>query len=224
MLGSVETLRRLEGRLDEERRARFFSIALRQGERLLGLIEDLLLTASVEQHEKRVVIGDVDLPALLDEVAVDLADLAGDRIVVRFDGEERWIRTDGQLLRHVVTNLAENATKYAPGGPIELRAATGRIGDVDRALVRVVDHGPGIPASDRVRAFARFVQLDGSSTRPRGGTGLGLYLSAQISHLLGGTLSVADTPGGGATFALSLPCELAPVDGLPDRAKEPVSP
>ena len=208
MLGSVETLRRLDGRLDAEGRARFFGIALGQGQRLQRLIEDLLFTASVEHRKERVVIDDVELPDLLRDVVEDVGEEAQRRVVVRLDGDARRIRTDGAKLRRLLTNLVGNAAKYAPTGPIELLVATGTIGDVERVLVRVVDHGPGIAVSDRGRAFERFVQLDGSSTRARGGTGLGLYLSAEITRLLGGTLSVVDTPGGGATFALSLPCEL----------------
>ena len=208
MLGSVETLRRLDGRLGSDGRERFFGIALRQGERLQRLIEDLLLTASVEHRNEQVVVEDVDLSLLLREIAEDLCEQADGRIVVRVDGAAGPIRTDGEKLRQVVVNLVENAAKYAPTGPIEVLAATGTIGDVERALVRVVDHGPGIAPTDRARAFDRFVQLDGSSTRIRGGTGLGLYLCAQITQLLGGSLTVVDTQGGGATFALSLPCEL----------------
>jgi signal transduction histidine kinase len=69
----------------------------------------------------------------------------------------------------------------------------------------VRDHGPGIDARDVERAFERFVQLDQSATRRHGGTGTGLYLSRQLADLLGATLDVEPTPGGGATFVLALP-------------------
>jgi signal transduction histidine kinase len=77
----------------------------------------------------------------------------------------------------------------------------------------VVDHGPGIPAGERDRVFERFVQLDQSSTRRQGGTGLGLYLCRQLAGLLDGTLTLEETPGGGCTFRLRLPVVPAGPDG-----------
>jgi signal transduction histidine kinase len=88
----------------------------------------------------------------------------------------------------------------------------------------VIDHGPGIPLADRERVFERFVQLDQSSTRRQGGTGLGLHLSRQLAELLGATLELSETPGGGCTFTLDLPLSdedsvapvvVAPADSLP---------
>jgi signal transduction histidine kinase len=208
MLGSVETVRRLGGRLDDHARERFLAIARRQGQRLQRLIEELLLSAALARGHEPVVVEEVDLRRLLGDVVHGLAEQETGRIVVRVDDDARMIHTDSAKLRQVVANLVENATKYAPTGPIEVRAACGTIGEAERVLIRVVDHGPGIPPRDRARAFEHFVQLDGSSTRARGGTGLGLYLCAQVTELLDANLRLGDTPGGGATFALSLPVAL----------------
>jgi signal transduction histidine kinase len=78
--------------------------------------------------------------------------------------------------------------------------------------VTVVDHGPGSPAEQQERVFERFVQLDQSSTRTQGGTGLGLYLCRRLSELLGASLTLAETPGGGCTFTILLP---PPTDEVP---------
>jgi signal transduction histidine kinase len=109
--------------------------------------------------------------------------------------------TDRSKLARILLNLVENATKYAPSGPIDLFATSAGA----EVCFRVVDHGPGIPVADRARAFERFVQLDQSSTRRQGGTGLGLHLSRQLAQLLDGTLTLTETPGGGCTFSLALP-------------------
>lgn len=203
MLGSVETLRRLDGRMAEESRDRFFTIAHRQGKRLQRLIEELLLTASLDHRQEVVVATTCRLAEVFEEVAVDLADQSQGRILARCEPGAETISTDPHKIRQVVTNLVENATKYAPEGDIEVLAVpTG-----SRIEVRVVDHGPGIGPQDRARAFDRFVQLDGSSTRAQGGTGLGLYLCRRVADLLEGELELRDTPGGGATFILSLPRE-----------------
>jgi signal transduction histidine kinase len=71
------------------------------------------------------------------------------------------------------------------------------------AVLRVVDHGPGVPADDRVRIFDRFRR--GDSARSRHGSGLGLAIVRQVATVHGGAVEVEDTPGGGATFALRLP-------------------
>ncbi|MFI5040253.1 MAG: sensor histidine kinase [Acidimicrobiales bacterium] len=213
VLGSVETLHRLEGRLDGEARERFFTIAQRQGKRLQRLIEELLLTAAVEHRQELVLAEPVDVCEVLAEVAEDLAGAAHGRIVVECDPAVTGVLTDPHKLRQILTNLVENAAKYAPVGLIEVDATA----EAERVGIRVVDHGPGIAATDRERVFERFVQLDGSSTRAQGGTGLGLYLCAQVAELLEAELDLSETPGGGATFTLWLPRVPANLPASVDR-------
>ncbi|HVM01461.1 MAG TPA: HAMP domain-containing sensor histidine kinase, partial [Acidimicrobiales bacterium] len=134
---------------------------------------------------------------------------------IRFHGSgSAIVHTSEPKLRQVVSNLVENACKYAPGSPVDvvLRA------DGEWSRIEVVDGGPGIPVADRERVFERFVQLDQTSTRSRGGTGLGLYLCRQVTVLLGGSLTLGDSPGGGCRFVLALPSVPA------DRAGRPVAP
>jgi signal transduction histidine kinase len=208
MLGSVSTLARLHGRMKDEDRERFFNMATRQGKRLQRLIEELLLTAAVEQREEYCNPEDVDLAEMLTELSDDLTELSEGRIESRSLDGGRMVRTDPHKLRQVLINLIENAAKYAPAGPIEVssRPASKAPGMV---AVTVVDHGPGIAPADRERVFERFVQLDQSATRSRGGTGLGLYLCLRLADLLGTDLELTETPGGGSTFTLLLPA-LAP--------------
>ena len=73
----------------------------------------------------------------------------------------------------------------------------------DLAVVRIVDHGAGVPAEDRVRIFDRFRR--GDSARGRHGSGLGLAIVRQVAAVHAGTVAVEPTPGGGATFVLTLP-------------------
>ena len=204
MLGSVSTLARLHHRMGEDDRERFFGMATRQGKRLQRLIEELLLTAAVEQREEQCRPDDVDLAEMLAELRDDLAEVSEGRIVVGCDENAGWVRTDADKLRQVLINLTENAAKYAPTGSIEVVA---RPSSLARGLVSlsVVDHGPGIAAADRDRVFERFVQLDQSATRSRGGTGLGLYLCKRLADLLGTPLDLSETPGGGCTFSLVFP-------------------
>ena len=107
-------------------------------------------------------------------------------------------------IRQVITNLVGNALRFSPdGSPIELVVGV----DAARgmATISVVDHGDGIPPQLQERIFERFFRADSSRARDTGGSGLGLAIVASIVNLHGGSVSVLDTPGGGATFRVSLP-------------------
>lgn len=221
MLASVSTLRRLDARIDDEAKGRFFDMAIRQGKRLERLIEELLLVGAVEHREERCTIGEVDLAALLDELAHEVSELAGDRLQLTLLPPAARIATDEHKLLQILLNLVENAAKYAPTGPIEVtaRRVLRPLQGQEHFVFMVVDHGPGIPSGDRERVFERFVQLDQSSTRAQGGTGLGLYLCCKLADLLGAWLTLSETAGGGCTFTLLLPCASGePAASMPERS------
>lgn len=111
---------------------------------------------------------------------------------------------DEDKLRQVVTNLIGNAMRFTPDdSPIEL------VVDVDRAggygSISIVDHGEGIPPQLREKIFQRFWRADTSRTRETGGSGLGLAIVAGIVAKHEGHVEVLETPGGGATFRVSIP-------------------
>jgi signal transduction histidine kinase len=213
VLGSVSTMRRCRGRLDEADEDRLLTTALEQGDRLRRLIEDLLQVASAEHGDMRAERSPVDVAALVAGVVGDMSGTSGHRLAAHVDPGCRGVNSDSNRVRQILTNLVENAIKYAPSGPIEVLARPAPAA-VD---LMVVDHGPGIPDEvDRERVFERFVQLDQSSTRRQGGTGLGLYLCRQLAGLLDSTLTLEQTPGGGCTFRLRLPVSAVPA--APDSA------
>jgi two-component system OmpR family sensor kinase len=107
-------------------------------------------------------------------------------------------------VRQVVTNLMGNALRFTKDdSPIEI------VVDVDRAarygVIAIVDHGEGIPPQLREKIFQRFFRADSSRTRDTGGSGLGLAIVAGIIANHEGYVEVVETPGGGATFRVSLP-------------------
>jgi two-component system OmpR family sensor kinase len=112
-------------------------------------------------------------------------------------------------IRQVITNLIGNAMRFTPDdSPIEL------VVEVDRpagfGVISIVDHGEGIPPQLREKIFQRFWRADTSRTRDTGGSGLGLAIVAGIVANHNGHVEVLETPGGGATFRVSLP--LLPVE------------
>jgi two-component system OmpR family sensor kinase len=111
---------------------------------------------------------------------------------------------DDMRLRQVLGNIIRNALVHTPAAtPIEvtLRAEEGV------AVIELADHGPGIPEAEAGLVFERFHRADPERSRDRGGSGLGLSISAAVVGAHGGTISVGATPGGGATFRIELPLQ-----------------
>ena len=124
-------------------------------------------------------------------------------------------------VRQVVTNLLGNARRFSPeDGPIELVVDSDRVRGT--ASISIVDHGEGIPPQIREQIFERFWRADTSRARETGGSGLGLAIVASIMKALHGSVSVSETPGGGATFTMTLP--LAPSRATPAHLLEDTQP
>ncbi len=114
-------------------------------------------------------------------------------------------------IRQVITNLIGNAMRFTPNGsPIEIGVGV----DPARrmATVSIIDHGEGIPPQIRGKIFERFWRADSSRQRATGGSGLGLAIVAAIVAAHRGEVDVVETPGGGATFRVSLPLLPRPTD------------
>jgi signal transduction histidine kinase len=112
---------------------------------------------------------------------------------------------DALRLQQILTNLIHNAIKFTDSGSIAVRAS-GITEGAEMALQIVVeDTGCGIPERKRLQIFEAFSQLDVSTTRRHGGLGLGLAISAQLAHLMGGSISAEGNPTGDSTFRLRLP-------------------
>ncbi|WP_300267367.1 HAMP domain-containing sensor histidine kinase [Microbacterium sp.] len=124
-------------------------------------------------------------------------------------------------VRQIIANLLGNARRFsAEDSPIEL------VVDADRAYgtgsISIVDHGDGIPPQIREQIFERFWRADTSRARETGGSGLGLAIVASIVAALHGSVRVDETPGGGATFTVTLP--LAPAQATPEHLLEDTQP
>ncbi|MEU3601994.1 HAMP domain-containing sensor histidine kinase [Streptomyces sp. NPDC006798] len=166
--------------------------------RLQQLAADLLLLARLDAGE-RPGRSRVDLAALAREELSQRG--AADRVpvtVVAADGVE-VLGSPGQLAR-VLGNLLDNAQRHAAGA---VTVSVRREGA--DAVLAVGDDGSGVPEAERERVFERFVRLDEARGRDDGGAGLGLAIARDVARRHGGTLTVADSPAGGALFVLRLP-------------------
>ncbi|MCP3137384.1 sensor histidine kinase [Pyxidicoccus xibeiensis] len=104
-------------------------------------------------------------------------------------------------MEQAVTNLLQNAARYAPGMPVTVRVQSE--GPWARLVVR--DSGPGIHEKDHARIFERFAQAD--SEQFAGGFGLGLWIVKQVVEAHSGTVALTSRPGAGSAFTLMLPCD-----------------
>jgi len=113
------------------------------------------------------------------------------------------VHADPDALDQILSNLVDNALKYASdGGRLEVEGQAD--GPDGRYLIRVLDRGPGIPPSFRSRLFTSFARSQNRLERPQGGLGVGLSIARGLARKMGGDLQYAPRPGGGAVFTLSL--------------------
>jgi len=127
------------------------------------------------------------------------------RFRIQMDSSLEAVRTDGKTLQQILMHLLTNALKFTERGEIalEIRPHPGARDDFVEFCVS--DTGIGIGKKDQEVIFEEFRQLDGSSTRQYGGTGLGLSLCKKMAHALGGRIEVQSEPGQGSIFSVILP-------------------
>jgi signal transduction histidine kinase len=130
-----------------------------------------------------------------------------------FDGAlPSWVMGDPGRLRQIVVNLVENAIKFTDRGSLRVEVSRGENSPGGGAglAIRVIDTGVGIPLEAQTRIFLRFERADVSTTRRKGGAGLGLSIVKSLVEALGGQVSVPRKPGEGAEFRVVLPRVAAP--------------
>jgi PAS domain S-box-containing protein len=171
---------------------------------LLSIINDILDLSKIEAGKLRLEDSDFNLSAVLDNVASIINPGAQEKgLVVEIDRDAvpAWLRGDMVRLRQALLNFAGNAVKFTDKGRIMLSALLLKDDD-EGLLVRfaVADSGIGITPEARQRLFQAFEQVDVSTTRKYGGTGLGLTITKQLAQMMGGEVGVDSTPGVGSTF------------------------
>ncbi len=175
-------------------------VVLDEDLRVQRLVEDLLLLARADEGTLASRRHPVDLDDLVFEVATQLRTATGLRIDTTSVSAGRVAGDEAQL-RRLLRNLGDNAARHA-------RTRVGfslRETPAGTVVLRVDDDGPGVPESERVRIFERFVRLDDARSRDTGGSGLGLAIVAEIAAAHAGTVSAAGSPLGGARFEVEVP-------------------
>lgn len=179
-----------------------------------AMIAEILESARLDSANGGLQLEDVDLEALVEEAIgnVSLREPGAMRAGPPIPGGAP-VRADKARVRKVLANILDNAVKYSRGSgrPVEVRLESGPEG----AVVRVEDHGPGIPEAELPKIFEPFYRVDRSRSRDTGGYGLGLSLCKRIMEAHGGSISIASREGEGAEVSLAFP---PPRDSRPNNA------
>ncbi|HUG48493.1 MAG TPA: ATP-binding protein [Candidatus Limnocylindria bacterium] len=172
-----------------------------ESQRMAALVEDLLLLARLDQG-RPLRREPVDLSRVVSDAVADSRALEPGRPLAADVEPGVVVEGDEDRLRQVMGNLFANVRMHTPAdAPLEV-SLVARDGF---CRVRLADRGPGIAPEHEARIFDRFYRADAGRSRDRGGSGLGLSIAASVALAHGGRLSYEPTPGGGASFELSLP-------------------
>lgn len=177
------------------------SNALRDTNRLQNLVEDLLLAARLENNW-RPLPEPIDIGGIARECAAHLhTRFPQADIRVSVPGNLPAFQADKAGVTAIIQNLLENAVKYSPeGSAVELTAAPHE----GKLLLRVADHGIGIPNEEKNAIFEKFYRIGNEEVRKTTGTGLGLYIVKQVVHAHGGSIAVSDNQPNGTVFTIEL--------------------
>ena len=186
-----------------------FSHILKSGQHLLAIINEILDLSKLGAGKLCVESRPLDLVAIINDalgIARESAHAGDLELTIEIDRRlPGWVMGDPLRLRQILVNLLDNAVKFTQEGDVRLTV----IPDGNRICFSVIDTGIGMDDSKINQIFEPFEQVDGSTTRQFGGTGLGLPISRNLARLMGGDITVQSTLDQGSTFTLCLPLETA---------------
>ncbi|WP_083943197.1 ATP-binding protein [Sphingomonas soli] len=207
-------------RLDAQVRDRV-GIVHDAGVTMRSLVDDILDVAKMETGNLTVDAAPMDVCAVLKDVTrmwEEQARAKGLGFHLELTHAPCWIVSDAGRLRQIVFNLLSNAIKFTEAGSVTVRAIDEGAGDARRLKLIVADTGIGIPAEKFGDIFESFRQVDTSTTRKYGGTGLGLTICRNLAEALGGEIHVESEDGHGSRFIVDLPLVPAEAPQVAERA------
>ena len=206
IMGMIEILK--DKSLSESDREKYISIVEQTGKNLQQIINDILDISKVEAGHLDIEKTQFRLEEFLSDICRHfqvLAERAKNELIFKMDGDlPEYIVSDQGRVRQILTNLIGNSLKFTHEGRVVVTC----LADEGGITFRVQDSGLGIPKKEQCKLFKAFSQVDHSSSRKYGGTGLGLLLSKKLAQSLGGDVKLdVSRPGVGSIFSFRLPTE-----------------
>ena len=181
-----------------------------EANRLNELIGRLLALARMEEGNQHTQMGPVPLGDLVCEVAKDAQfEAQGRNCQVRCDvAQDSIVLGNSALLHSAVENVVRNAMRYTHEGTgIEVELQRANLANGPEAIIRISDHGPGVPQEALSKLFRPFYRIDNARNRQTGGVGLGLSITERAVRLHGGSVTAQNRPGGGLIVEIRLPAQ-----------------
>lgn len=195
---NLETM--LKRHLNPDQQRKLLENTLSETNRLNTLTSNILTTAQLESGQHPLSAQAVNLSEIMTEQLHQFQLRHPSRTFITRVTPDVWIKGEQLLLELLISNLLENAIKYAPQ-PSTITAGVENIKD-KYAILQVADQGPGIDASEKSKIFAKFYRSGSESVRKTKGTGLGLYLCKKITQEHAGQIQLADNQPNGAIFTI----------------------
>lgn len=195
---NLETMQKYQ--LDDEKRRKLLHMTLQENLRLDTLINNILISAQLEESNFKVEKQEVNLSLLVQEMGAQFQQRYPTRALDMHIQEGISVQGDERLLRLMLSNLLENANKYSPkespvGVRLKNRAAI---------ILEVTDEGPGIPEAEKKNVFKKFYRMGNEDTRKSQGTGLGLFIVKRVVQDHGGTVTIKNNSPQGSKFIIQL--------------------
>ena len=194
----------LEDNIKDDKTVKEYSkIILSQSERLINLVEDILLLSEVESKTKDKNIEKINLNDIVEEVKAVVKEQASQmNISINFTPLEVYFFANKNSIFELLLNLTDNAIKYNKnGGIVEIKLDQ----DQNNVYISVFDNGIGIPKNDLQRVFERFYRVDKSRSKKSGGTGLGLSIVKHIVELYYGKIDIDSKENEFTKITITLP-------------------
>lgn len=194
------------------------------GKHLMSLVSRVLDNDTIIQGDDHIEVSSVQLCDICESVsatAMPSVKKAGNQFIVNCHDPDAILVTDATKLRQVIINLLSNAAKFTNDGVVMLDLVVVERADRKILKVAVSDTGIGIPADKLKSIFRNYEQADVETVAKYGGTGIGLALSKNLTHLMGGEISVKSTPGRGSCFTAWIPASFDQLN-LPHLAPKKV--
>jgi PAS domain S-box-containing protein len=201
--GAAKTLEREDIVFTDDLRRHLLAVISDQSDRLVQLVNDILVTSQVESGRLVLAREQIDVTEVARGIIEAARTHAPEELSLELTAPRSLAAvTDRDKLRQVLANLVANAIKYSRRrGRVEVRLEQHR----NRLRVAVRDEGVGIPQPEQQRIFEKFYRLDPNMTGGVSGTGLGLYICRELVRRMGGSIWVESSEGSGSTFFVELP-------------------